>query len=513
MKIKETLIRNAFSNWLAYAIQIAVVFYTSPKLVHTLGEDRYGVWSLVEGVIGYFAILDFGLSSTVVRFVAKYHAQNEWQRLNRLISASVLILGVCSLIVVVGACSIAFGFEDPFHLNDSEAANNARWLLVICGLNLAVTFATQAYGGILIGMSKFPTYNGLKTFGVLGWAVAVVVMLDRGYGLVELVAVKACIDCFAQVLMVWRAKRLLPQCRLDFTDINRETIDDVRSFSGSAFLIMMAGAAASHSDAVFIAYFLGLRYVTYYMIAKRLAEYSRSFFQRLYTVLTPVFSSLDAKNENDKICGILLTATRYMLYLAVPLQAGLIYLGKPFITLWMDADLAAFSYPVLVILCMPLAFRVTQSVASKVLYGTGRLKWLTLVAIAQSVLNVVVSIVLIPHYGIIGCALGTTLPSIAASLVMCGYTCRRYSISPFTYVGATLLKPCIPLPAMLAVWYGVSRYYPVNSWLAFLIVGASGTVVYALAAAIIEFGLYDAFRKLQARFVPLARKPEFDANS
>ena len=50
----------------------------------------------------------------------------------------------------------------------------------------------------------------------------------------------------------------------------------------------------------------------------------------------------------------MINGTRYVLWTILPVQMGLILLGKPFLTLWLGPRLAAESYSVLVILAIPL---------------------------------------------------------------------------------------------------------------------------------------------------------------
>ena len=70
-------------------------------------------------------------------------------------------------------------------------------------------------------------------------------------------------------------------------------------------------------------------------------------------VLTPTFSAMDARGDNEGIRRLLIRGSRYVLWAVLPLQVGLIVLGKPFLTLWMGARYADSSYPTLVILALP----------------------------------------------------------------------------------------------------------------------------------------------------------------
>ena len=60
MSLTRRLLRNIASNWAGYVVQVAVGFFLTPFVVHSLGETQYGVWTLVVGVTGYYGLLDLG---------------------------------------------------------------------------------------------------------------------------------------------------------------------------------------------------------------------------------------------------------------------------------------------------------------------------------------------------------------------------------------------------------------------------------------------------------------------
>ena len=79
---------NALASWSTYASQIVAAFVVTPIVVRGLGDQRYGVWSLVESVLAYLMLMDFGLTASVVRYVARFEAVADLDRRNRVFSTS-----------------------------------------------------------------------------------------------------------------------------------------------------------------------------------------------------------------------------------------------------------------------------------------------------------------------------------------------------------------------------------------------------------------------------------------
>ncbi|MCX5737716.1 MAG: polysaccharide biosynthesis protein, partial [Proteobacteria bacterium] len=53
--------RNLATNWVGYGTNVAVAFFLTPFIVHSLGDIRYGIWSLVMSLVGYLGLADMGV--------------------------------------------------------------------------------------------------------------------------------------------------------------------------------------------------------------------------------------------------------------------------------------------------------------------------------------------------------------------------------------------------------------------------------------------------------------------
>src|SRR5262245_36324127 len=101
---RRRILINAAANWIGFAANIAVAFFLCPILVHGLGQERYGLWSLVESVLVYLTLLDLGIAASVVRYTARFDAIGEKDNVNRVFSASLILFAIAALITdLIGA--------------------------------------------------------------------------------------------------------------------------------------------------------------------------------------------------------------------------------------------------------------------------------------------------------------------------------------------------------------------------------------------------------------------------
>ncbi|MEM5342454.1 flippase, partial [Paraburkholderia azotifigens] len=71
------ILRNVVINLIGLVLPTFVSLVTVPSYIKLLGVERYGVISLVWTLIGYFSILDLGMSMAAQNHISKARASND----------------------------------------------------------------------------------------------------------------------------------------------------------------------------------------------------------------------------------------------------------------------------------------------------------------------------------------------------------------------------------------------------------------------------------------------------
>ena len=67
---------GAALNYVIIGINALVGLLYTPYMLRMLGQSEYGLFSLVSSIIAYLTIMDFGFTNAIVRYTAKYRAEN-----------------------------------------------------------------------------------------------------------------------------------------------------------------------------------------------------------------------------------------------------------------------------------------------------------------------------------------------------------------------------------------------------------------------------------------------------
>jgi O-antigen/teichoic acid export membrane protein len=484
---KHRLLTNVAANWLGFAVQVVVAFFMSPILVHGLGTSRYGIWSLVESVLAYLMLFDLGVAAAVVRFVARFEATRDHDSLNRVFSTSLAIFAGAGAVAMVAAGGLAFCCSSLVRL-PVEFVDEARWMLVLLGFNLAIGLPLNVFPCLLDGLGRFPAKTAIRTTLLIARSILFLIVLGMGGGLVPLAwAITGC-NIVEHLALAGAAWWYLPDLRFSLTLIDKETFRTIRSYSVQALLVMVAGRVSFQTDAIVIGAFLAPDYITYFAVAGRLVEYAKNALRAATTVLTPAVSAMEARGDSQSIRSVLINSTRYVLWFILPIQAGLHLLGKPFLTLWMGPDYVGWSFPTLTILALPLSLLISQSVSGRILYGLGQLRWFTIVMIGEALSNLLLSLVLVKPLGIEGVAWGTTIPSLVVNLMVAIYVCRLLGVGFREYLRLSVLPPLAGAGLLAGGWFLLVQWIPPINWGFLVIVTAAGLAGYFLLAILLELG-------------------------
>jgi O-antigen/teichoic acid export membrane protein len=482
---KSRIVVNAASNMVWFVAQAAVVFVMSPMLVHGLGNDRYGVWLVVDSVLAYLALADLGIGAAVLRYVAKFEGLEDNENMNRVFSTSFALFACAGAMVGLATFGIAFSSENPLGVSE-KLIGPTRWLLVILGTQLALSLPLGIYKTVLAGLRCYPTVSLIRIAMLLLRNGLFMVALASHWGLVGIglaVIVSNATDWLCSAIA---AHRKLPELRFSFRFVDRATFRSIRGYSAYIFISLIAGKFCYQLSPIVIGAFITPAAVTYFGIAASLSTQAADAIRQLIAVLTPTVSKWEAVGEHSSIRALLIVGTRCVLFLVIPVQLGLIFFGYPFLSLWMGREYADASFVTLVILCAPLPFVLVQSMAVRVLQGVGRVAAFSLVTVLQAALTMLLSIALVKPLGIEGVAIATSAPLMLHCLVVTVLVCRTVGVPIMTLVQKAFVLPVASSSILVVVWLLVANWLPPTNWATFGITLVAGLVPYTIVMLRVE---------------------------
>jgi O-antigen/teichoic acid export membrane protein len=474
--VRRGMVVGAGVNLVALMAVLVVSFFLAPQLIGSLGKPRYDVWCVVESVLAYFTLLDLGIAAGLVRVVARGRVTSDVSSINTYASASLVIFSGAGLIVLGVGGPILLAMAPRL----AENAPDVVPFMLVMFFNLALTLPLSLFPAILDGLECF-TVKGLIRLGMLAIrTTAILAYLQSDAGLWPLSIIITVTNLTEHGLMVILSFWLCPGLRLQPWAVKREMLRTVRSESFDAFLAMLAGRMTLQTGAILIGLMLPVGQATFFAMAVRLVESAKQLLRQITTTLTPGVSAMHAQGDDAGIRQLLLKGTRWVLYLAVPVNIGLWWFGGVFLARWVGPEFTAGSGFAVNILAFTLALGLAQSVAARVLYGLGHLWWFARIAMLEGVINIMLTLVLIRPFGVNGVSVAVAVPNVLFCLFVVVHTLRLLRIPVGDYLRACA-APVILGVVPLVVWAMLGDV--AVDWWVILAHGIAGVAAYAVLVA------------------------------
>jgi len=455
---KSRVVRNVFSNWGSYAVAMGVNFFLSPYVVHHLGNTGYGVWTLILSLTGYLGLLDLGIRGAVTRYIAKFHTQGDHSNASQMASSAMVIFGTAGIIAIAASFIFALYVIHRFPI-PVQYLIAARVVVMLTGLSVATSLVNGVFGGALVGLQRFDLTNSIEVGINFLRAATIVLVLHLGFGVFAL----ACIQ-LAFTLTRWFANMALahflyPELKIRLSLARRAGVMLILSYSVFSFLLQISSSLIYLSDNMVIGAYASVALVTFYAIGGNLIEYTRTVVTSISQTMTPLTSSIEAENDQERLRRAVLLGGAAGTMVMLPIAVTFMLRGASFIGLWMGPQYTQLSGKVLWVLSLTLLFWAANAVTAGSLLGVSKHKWLVPATAVEGICNLALSIHWVKTMGIVGVAWGTVVPSVAShALFWPWYIRRSFGIRPLTYISSVWVRPAIAILPFAAGSYAVERY-------------------------------------------------------
>lgn len=448
---KIEIFKNVGSSWFSLGLNVLVGLFLSPYILHRLGDAAFGLWVLVFSITGYYGLFDLGIRSSIVRYVAKYSANDEHDELNRLVNTALFSYTGIGVIALLSTFALSSYIDSIFRI-PADFRSTAHLLLLMVGAAVSLGFPLGVFGGILEGLQRFYVLYLTNVCSTLLRALLIVIALRHGLGLLTVALITVTLPLVGNLVNGAIVLGILP---LHFHPkyLNRSSLLRIASYSGPTFMIIIASRLRFRTDAMVIGTFVSSAAITYFTIGSRLIDYMGDVVNSLAQIFIPMSSQSDAVGDSEQLKKIFVAGNRACALIVFPITASFIILGRSIIEVWVGVRYVATSYPVLLILLIPTATMMSQSACGRVLFGMAKHRTLALAILFEGITNLILSIVLVRQFGILGDAAGTAIPLLCTTLFFLPrHSCRVVGVRVWTYLREAFLLPLalsVPLVAAL----------------------------------------------------------------
>jgi len=442
--MRDSVLNNA-GLILSGLISMALV----PIMLKGLGADSYGIRIAALSVAGTVGFMDFGLGLSITREAAASLNREGVSKAAPFIRAAGAVFFLIGIIGGLLIATLGVPMSRGLHLSvaDRPIATTVFMLAGAAFLSDRLLAFTTA---VLHGLRRFDITNLLATLANIFRAVGIIVLMKIGSGVVSVMAWQLISGAVAAIAGQLLVRRLQPEFRLFLLHFDWNLVRSRMAYGLASQLTSIVEVMIWDVAPLVVGLVLGSKWIVPYYIAQQFPTSLAPVIWSAAEALFPAASQHSQDRETAHTREILEVGTRWVVVLSLPLCMGLWVVAPKLLQAWVGTVPEAASSTLRVI-TLAVFVEGLSAASFQVLWGRGAIRTLVTIPCCLMVTSLGLTLLLLPHMGIIGAAWALVPPMFIASAVYLQIAARSCGINLWNVIRTAFAGLFLPVAAFLAI--------------------------------------------------------------
>lgn len=395
-------------------------------VVRHLTKLEFSVWTLALQVLIYVQLFGLGLQTVVTYRVARAKAQDDMQAQRDSLAAGFVLgryfAGAAAIAVVVLVILYPVLFDNV----PPQMVGQFRLCVALFGFAAACQLLALVPIGAFMGLQRnivpVVVQLGSRCLGLAAAGVA----LFLGADLLALSTTIALSSALVAPAMFWVIRWQAVEMISGLSKPKREYLRSMWTDCAGLAVWNVAMLLVNGIDTAVVGHF-DFEKVAAYSLATTVITILVGVLQAILNPLVAMGSSLSIAEQHADLRQLLLRASRYCAVFLVTMIIAFMLLGKALLPYWTGPEYVDDVYRFLAVLLVAHSVRNLMAPYAVLLVSIGMQRKALFPALAEGLVNLVVSIFLARSLGAIGVAYGTLLGAIAGVLVSTIFVVKQTS--------------------------------------------------------------------------------------
>ena len=388
------LAKNTIILYIRMTVVLIVQLYTSRVVLRELGDDNYGIWSVVATLIIAITFITNPLTSVTQRFLNIALAQEQHEKAENVFSTSFILFGILSLLLILllETCGLWYlNTQMIMPIQSKSAANIVYQLTIVAFL---INMLRVPYEGLVISYEKFDFF---AVIGIIEVALRLsIVFLLPFFSKAQVLQVYAWltlgVGSIIAIIYAINCHKNFPIARFK-TKIDRPLFHEMMSFSGWSTFGAFASMTGTHGIALVLNLFFGVIANAALGIANQVGNAINQLVSNFQLAFRPQITKSYASGDLDVTFNLLNLSSKVSFVLIITLACPISFNINLILKQWLGSypDYTA-SFTILILIAA-----VLEAISAPLwilIHATGRIKYYQIAISSLMLLIVVISWVL-----------------------------------------------------------------------------------------------------------------------
>ncbi len=431
----------SLTNLTYLAIQSLLFLLLTPWALRILGDELFGLWTIMLAVIGFAGLANLGANSAVVKYTSQFQGSDDSRMFSAAITFSYVFMFVAGVIASAGLWMVRYWLAARLETDTSSIMllGNALGLMAI---GLTPLLLGQVSKGVLLGLVYNQWAGGLDLMQTAVLWLGVLTLGAQGRGIIHLalwsVVVNALVFVSATVIALRVTRRFQLRFAWDGSLVRDMLRYSLLTWAGSLGIVMFQTL-----DRVLVGMSLGATAAGIYGIATSVAVRLSTLAGQFTQVLVPLASSYQAEGRRSGIELALRYASRFVACVLTAVASMLVIWMDVILSVWISPQFAS-DYTVIfrvVVICYGVYAMARP--AHQIAQGLGWLKVPTVIFIGSGVSMLLTLWTLAQFLGLTGASIANSVNCLVLSVNL--FVARRLGLKPLATVVTDLAPPTLLL--------------------------------------------------------------------
>lgn len=410
MRTKRVLL-NLITDVFPMLIVSVLGIFKFKLFVQILGQEVQGMYQLFTQIMFYIAIVDGGLGSAVLHALYQPNTTDDTEEMNAILSGALRIFSLLGILVYGIAFAVSF-FVPYFIKNCPFDHTYVVITFLLFATSSVISYFFLPYNCLLEVKERKYIYNSVYQIGQIVQSVLEIILLLLGVDFFVILLMHSVVK-----LVVYSAVAII--CKRKFPKYNFHNKKKNYNFKHQVRHLMfhkINGLVGSNVDVLIVTRFLGLTATNIYSTYNYIINMMKQIIEKIYSSTLAILGNILTKDK-EQAYDLFRELNSLMFFIGTAVCVPLVLAIDHFIRIWYENmiqtdRLIAYAF------CGVLFLAVIKIAITVFVNAAGLFEQTKKCAITDTIVNLVLSLVLVKYLGIAGVIFATCISVFIAEYIM-----------------------------------------------------------------------------------------------
>lgn len=476
MSDNKRIAKNTMFLYIRMFLIMGISLYTSRIVLKVLGENDFGLYNVVGGIVMMFTFLNGALAGATSRFITYEIGRKDYIQLHKVFNVAFLTHIIIALVIAILAETIGLWLLYNKMVIPAGRFDAAFWVYQISVLSCIISITQVPYSAAIIAHERMNIYAYVGIAEVcFKLAIAYLIGISTYDKLIVYASLLFSVQLLLMIYYRIYCKKHFAECKLKFVS-DKQMYRNMFIYAGSDMIGNLAGLAQGQGLNLLLNMFFGPAVNAARGVAYQVQGAVTQFSGNFMTAVKPQIIKKYAAGEINDMMRLVIQSSSFSFYMMLLLVAPICFEADFILTLWLG------EYPehtvsflrLILVLCM---IQTLKTPRTTVFHATGKILLPNIVVGTILCLAFPMAYVVLKFGGTPNSVFWTAIGSMAASEVASILILKRRINYPVRSYVLNVHIRCIFVTAVSLIIPFMVRYnFSPEGFSGFIVTGITTTV-------------------------------------